>query len=146
MSAALRTALTGHGVQLLEGRKLPWRGWELVGLDDLMGGEPQAQIRPLLGGPAPGNRIVLTHEPDTALRWPDAAADLALMGHTHGGQIQLPWLTERVLRGMHDSPWYEGRYATPKGQIFVTAGTGMIGLPLRLGVPPRIDVLHISGS
>ena len=143
LAGALRTALTRHGVQLLEGRKLNWHGWELVGLDDFMGGQPEPQIRQLLTGPAPGNRIVLTHEPDTALHWPAGAVQVALMGHTHGGQIQLPWLTAQVLRGLQDSPWYEGLYATRKGQIFVTAGTGMIGLPLRLAVPPRVDVLDI---
>ena len=80
------------------------------------------------------------------MHWPTGAVQLGLMGHTHGGQIQLPWLTERVLHGIQDSPWYEGLYVTRRGPIFVTAGTGMIGLPLRLGVPPRIDVLHINGS
>ena len=61
------------------------------------------------------------------------------------GQIWLPWVTRnRVLPGMSRYGWYEGQYATPAGDLFVTAGTGMIGLPARLGVMPRVDVITLA--
>ena len=89
---------------------------------------------------------VLMHQPDTAALLPPAAsATVMVSGHTHGGQIWLPWVTRnRVLPGMSRYGWYEGQYATPAGDLFVTAGTGMIGLPARLGVMPRVDVITLA--
>ena len=75
----------------------------------------------------------------------NSARQIVISGHTHGGQIWLPWVTRnRVLPGMSRYGWYEGRYATPAGDLFVTAGTGMIGLPARLGVVPRVDVITLA--
>ena len=42
-------------------------------------------------------------------------------------------------------PWYLNRYTLPQGGfLMVTGGVGTIGLPARLGVPPRIDVIHLD--
>jgi len=143
LAAALRAALEGHGVVLLEGRRVAFKGWELAGLDDLWGGDPQAQIARWSPGDT-GRRIVLTHQPDTTALMPAGSARLILAGHTHGGQIRLPWLTERVLRRATRQPWWDGPYATAAGTLFVTPGIGTIGLPLRLGVPPTIDIIELG--
>ena len=42
--------------------------------------------------------------------------------------------------------WSEGLYSTPAGPLFVTAGTGMVGLPARLGVPPWVDVVTLHAQ
>jgi predicted MPP superfamily phosphohydrolase len=39
-----------------------------------------------------------------------------------------------------------GQAETPSGRLFVTSGIGMTGLPLRFGVPPRIDLLTLELS
>ncbi|WP_374412356.1 metallophosphoesterase [Hydrogenophaga sp.] len=150
LTQALREALTQHGVRLLEGRVVPWKGWELVGLDDEWGGRPQAQIQALwpsgrVASAAP--RLVVAHQPDTIEHLPAGAAFLSLSGHTHGGQIWIPGLTTWVLRHT-SSPvheWWNGLYDTPAGHLLVTPGIGMIGLPARLAVRPtieRIDLVH----
>lgn len=143
IAADLLAGLEQHRVQVIEGRSVRWRGWEIVGLDDAWGGHPQAQIRSLLRTPG-ANRLVLTHQPDTAQHMPRGAAFLTLAGHTHGGQIRLPWLTEAVLRGTTRNDWWDGLYSVPAGQLFVTPGIGMIGLPMRLAVPPTIDLLTLQ--
>lgn len=140
LSAALRAALQAQGVVLLEGQRVRWRGWELAGLDDLWGGDPRVQIAQLPAETA-ARRIVLTHQPDTAALLPPGSARLILAGHTHGGQVRLPWITRRLLRHGTRNPWWDGLYATPAGALLVTPGIGTIGLPLRLGVPPTIDVI-----
>ena len=146
LALPLQQALQQTGVQLLDGRASHFKGWELVGLSDLWGGNPKAEIARLLELPATAPRLVVMHQPDTAALLPPAhgAGTIMVSGHTHGGQIMLPWITRRhVLPGMSAQGWYEGHYRTPAGDLFVTAGTGAIGLPARLGVAPRVDVLHL---
>lgn len=139
----LRHALQTHRVQLLEGKRLAWRGWELVGIDDLWGGHPEAQIATLLTTPSP-SRLIVSHQPDAVARFPRNAAFLTLSGHTHGGQITLPYLKRHVLESGTLNPWWDGLYSTESSRLFVTPGIGMISLPARLGVPPTIDVLELT--
>jgi uncharacterized protein len=150
LTEALRQALQAHGVQLLEGRIVPWKGWALVGLDDQWGGNPGKQIAALWPDGrsndtgAPSNRIVLAHQPDTLALLPGQGAFLAIAGHTHGGQIWIPGFTPWWLRNTNSKqPWWNGLYAAPAGPVFVTPGVGTVGLPARLAVPPTIDVIDL---
>lgn len=150
LTEPLRAALQAHGVRLLDGQTMDWRGWELVGLDDLWGGQPQAQIRALWpsgsapAAPAPA-RLVVTHQPDTIALLPPSAAFLSLAGHTHGGQIWIPGLTPWFLRNTNtQQPWWNGLYTTPAGPLLVTPGIGTIGPPARLAVVPTIDVVELK--
>ena len=149
LAQALRQALQDHGVQVLDGRRLLADGWEVVGLSDLWGGDPRGEMARLLLPGTPGTpatpRLVLAHQPDTAALLPAGSSSLVVSGHTHGGQITLPWVTRQwVLPGMSAQGWFEGLYATQAGPLFVTAGIGTIGLPARLAVVPRIDVLLLE--
>ncbi len=145
LAGPLAAALRGHGVRLLDGERAAFRGWELVGLGDLWGADPQADIARHASTPPQGlPRLVIAHQPDTAALLPPSAAMLIVSGHTHGGQIMLPWITQHlVLPGMSPRGWYQGRHATAAGTLVVTPGTGTIGLPARLGVVPRIDVIEL---
>ena len=71
--------------------------------------------------------------------------DLFLAGHTHGGQIHLPGLTCRLFRRACRVARYD-LVEEDGALLFVTSGTGMVGLPMRFLVPPRIDVLNVSWS
>jgi uncharacterized protein len=152
LSAQLRRALETHGVQLLEGRVVAWKGWELVGLDDHWGGHPQTQVQrlwPTVAGdvapPSPSVRIVIAHQPDTIALLPAGAAFLSLAGHTHGGQIWIPGFTPWWLRHTNsEQPWWNGVYQARGGPVLVTPGIGTIGLPARLGVLPTIDVVTLQ--
>ena len=150
LTAPLREALQAHGVQLIEGVEVVWKGWSLVGLDDHWGGSPGSQITRLwpAGAITPStasNRIVLAHQPDTLALIPPKGAYLAIAGHTHGGQIWIPGFTPWWLRNTNsEQPWWNGRYASAVGHIFVTPGVGTVGLPARLGVWPTIDLLALQ--
>lgn len=143
LAVQLREALSANGVQFIEGKSVAWKGWELVGLDDLWGGKPQQQVAALFAQPAP-NRLVLTHQPDTLALLPASAMQLGLAGHSHGGQVLLPYAADWQLRTAMKQGWYNGLYPTPHGKVFVTPGIGMIGLPWRFLVPPTIDVITIG--
>lgn len=90
--------------------------------------------------------LLLTHNPDTALVVPESFRyDLMLAGHTHGGQLRLPFIYRSFLpvTGPFDKELH--RFNSPGGErlVYVTTGTGMVGLPLRFLMPPRIDILKV---
>ncbi|MDO8584395.1 MAG: metallophosphoesterase [bacterium] len=68
------------------------RRLRLVGVDDCYFGNPQFNAKRVDDVP----RVLLMHEPDNLLDIPEGSAELALLGHTHGGQIRLPWLNHIV--------------------------------------------------
>jgi predicted MPP superfamily phosphohydrolase len=97
-------------------------------------------------GPGADHRIVISHSPDFVDAMP-VDVDLVLAGHTHGGQVVLPFvgplttasrLPHRYAGGLHD---YEG---TP---LHVSRGVGMergFAPPVRFLCPPEICVLEMS--
>lgn len=87
------------------------------------------------------NAIAIAHNPDTVYEYGDIIPSLTLSGHTHGGQIRLPLIYEYFIPTYYD--FDEGFYNTPKGDVFVSSGLGMTGLPFRLGVSPVIDVINL---
>ncbi len=143
LAQQLRSALSIHRVQWSEGRTILLKGWELIGLDDLWGGQPTRQIDALLSTPSQ-RRIILTHQPDTLELIQPGHYFLGIAGHSHGGQIKLPWLTDRVLEAVQRSMWIDGLYSTGVSHAFVTPGLGTSSLPFRLRVPPTIDLLLIQ--
>jgi predicted MPP superfamily phosphohydrolase len=142
LATHLVKALKANHVQLVEKKTLEWKGWKIIGLNDLWGGNPREEIEYLFRNPA-SNRLVLTHQPSTIAFLPENAMVLGLAGHSHGGQVLLPFLTAWKLEKSVTSGWYNGLYDTPAGQVFVTPGIGMTNLPFRFAVPPTIDVITL---
>ena len=90
--------------------------------------------------------FLLTHNPDTVLHTPaELNYDLMLAGHTHGGQIRIPFLFKAVMPT--DYPFDKGLHKVQVNDrlrlVYVTPGTGMVGLPMRFNMPPRIDMLTV---
>lgn len=139
----LRVALPKAGVTLIDNTAIALsdNGFsiELVGLSDHWG---RAQDLTLLQRLHSVPLLVLTHNPSAAQDFhKNMSADLLIGGHTHGGQIQLPFVTCR-LTGVCGDTGYGLREARGL-PIFTTSGTGMVGLPMRFRVPPRIDLLNV---
>ncbi|MBX6330281.1 MAG: metallophosphoesterase [Gemmatimonadaceae bacterium] len=89
-------------------------------------------------------RIVLSHNPDGVLSLAtDARVDLVLSGHTHGGQVVLPFvgaLSRRCkLCGRHTA---RGWVPNPRAPLYVTSGVGAI-IPLRVHCPPEVLVVRL---
>ena len=145
LTGPLREALRTHGVRLIEGEVVMFKGWQLAGLSDLWGGRPQADVQALWPqGQAVPPRLVLVHQPDTMSLLPPDAAFLAFAGHTHGGQVWIPGFTPWFVRHTNTvQPWINGLYDTPGGRLLVTPGLGTIGLPTRLGAWPTIERVEL---
>lgn len=137
-SADLRQVLPRLGVRLIEGQSITLNGVTLTGLAEHWSG--QDDPRPLYASAQP--RLLLVHNPDTLRRLNPASADVILAGHTHCGQIRIPWLYKKVLPV--NGPYDCNLVHYPQGWLFISPGLGEIGLPMRLFNPPRIDWLHLA--
>jgi hypothetical protein len=68
---------------------------------------------------------------------------LILSGHTHGGQVNFPWFGAPASLFTKDMKYARGLFHRGETQLYVSTGTGVIGLSLRLGVRPEIAVLRL---
>ncbi len=141
-------ALARAGIPLLVNRVVRRGPLAILGLDDYATGHRDtagvvAQWRAQGGVP-----IALTHDPAMLLRLPEDAIDVRLAGHTHCGQISLPWLGAIRLSSAAGRRYVCGliRDGVRDGQrvTIVTAGIGTSILPMRLGAPPDIWVIALG--
>ncbi|MFZ0630098.1 MAG: metallophosphoesterase [Acidobacteriaceae bacterium] len=87
--------------------------------------------------------IVMAHEPDILPEIAKYNADLMLSGHTHGGQIRIPFLRPAFLP-QYGRRYIEGWFQYGPTHLYVNRGIGAIGLPLRLNCPPEITVFTLA--
>jgi predicted MPP superfamily phosphohydrolase len=87
--------------------------------------------------------ILLSHQPSVLDVGETQNVSLILSGHTHGGQINLPWLGAPARFATKDLKYAQGLFRRGDTQLYVSSGTGVIGLPVRLGVRPEIAVLRL---
>lgn len=88
------------------------------------------------------NLIVITHNPDTVSKYINNITKLTISGHTHGGQIRLPFIYKKVIPC--EAEFDQGLYDINNNKVFVSSGVGEVLLPMRLGIPPSIDVLDLK--
>lgn len=139
---SLAVVLKKHGVHLITNRAMSLNGVTILGLGSRWAGEDKVS---LLDRYSKDEKLVLlTHNPDTALDFKsEHYPDLMLAGHTHGGQIRIPYLYKKVIPVRGDVLWDQGLYEYKNAKVFVTSGIGEIGLPMRFLIPPAIDVLEL---
>ena len=142
-------ALTANGISMLNNANTPFerdgaRLW-LAGVDDPLLGSPEpdlavpAAIRNVAGEPV----VLLCHAPDYVdfmLRYAGGrAVDFVLSGHTHGGQIRLPFIGAMQLP-MLGQKYIQGHFQFGKLQLYVNRGLGTVGVPFRFDCPPEITL------
>lgn len=131
--------LAAGGFTLLvnESRQVGDLPLNLIGLDDfLLGNGDLTQVAALIR--ADCYNILLCHEPDVLAELTEENIDLALSGHTHGGQVCIPIRGPLVLPPLGEK-YVSGRYTLPNGTfLYVTQGVGTTKVPLRLLAPPEL--------
>lgn len=111
----------------------------LYGTDDLWGG--RASWENIKSTKKETPLLVLTHNPDTIMSYPEniKLPNLVLAGHTHGGQIRLPFYgpvgNARLKLGRK---FYQGLLTWGKVPLFVTHGLGESMFAMRFLAPPEI--------
>jgi predicted MPP superfamily phosphohydrolase len=85
--------------------------------------------------------ILLVHEPDVFPRVPDRVA-LTLAGHTHGGQIRVPFIWPHWVPSRYGARFAYGHIVETGRHMVVSGGLGTSFVPVRFGVPP--EIVHIE--
>jgi predicted MPP superfamily phosphohydrolase len=87
-------------------------------------------------------KIALAHNPDTADTFFKTRVDLMICGHTHGGQVNIPFWGAPILP-VHNKSYSSGLITTPKTRLFISKGLGWAILPVRFNCLPEIAVLNL---
>lgn len=86
--------------------------------------------------------LILTHNPDSLKLILDHPGDLILCGHTHGAQINIPWVRDRIML-MENKEFVRGLYRKEDKWIYVSRGVGST-VTFRLGSRPEIPVFILK--
>jgi predicted MPP superfamily phosphohydrolase len=90
--------------------------------------------------------VLLSHQPGVLDLAQTSNVSLIISGHTHGGQLNFPVFGMPARRFTNDLKYARGLFRRGETQLYVSSGTGVIGLPLRFGVRPEIAVLRLRSS
>ncbi len=115
----------------------------ILGVDDYWTGIPSFNLPAKKGSREV--RVLLAHNPDyvaSLVQSSKAQYDLALCGHTHGGQVILPLLGAPTYN-IQRRDLGEGLHSFGPGQVFTSRGIGVVELPFRLNCPPEVTILSL---
>jgi predicted MPP superfamily phosphohydrolase len=138
-------SLCSHGIQVLVNQAVPIEGngarfW-LGGVDDVL--ERIADLQTTLHNiPADESVVLLAHEPDYAdyvARYP---VDLQLSGHSHGGQVRVPFVRPLYLPPL-GKKYIWGLYKLGGLTLYTNRGLGTVNVPVRMNCPPEITLLTL---
>ena len=138
-------AFVQNGVHVIEHRGA---ALALIGIDDprsWRADDPQeddleAALR-VTPPPSEAFRIVLAHRPGAFDGAAPRGIPLTLAGHIHGGQFYLPvlgWSPGRLI-----TKYVMGHFTQGASQLYVSRGIGVVGVPLRVFVPPEIALFEL---
>lgn len=116
----------------------------IVGLDTAWGGRPNEKTA-LSEWDGASPLIIMAHEPDVADRIAATGVQaLQLSGHTHGGQVCVPFFSPIAL---HLPSWGKnyrhGHYRVGKLQLYVNRGIGCVGMPVRFACLPEVTLITL---
>lgn len=143
--AHVSSAVQAAGIKVLTNLATPieknsGRFW-LAGVGDVMArnSDLQAALAPVPGDEAV---VLLAHEPDYADYVSGYPVDLQLSGHSHGGQIRIPFVRPLYLP-LLARKYFQGLYKISRLTLYTNSGLGTIRIPVRLNCPPEVTLLSI---
>ena len=136
------------GVKLLRNEAVDWttpvgKEIRIVGLGDHNEGDEEPAKCMAAKGEEDKPVLLLAHDPESRKNLGDYEWDLMLAGHTHGGQLGIPF-TDKYISFRSEMP--AGLFDYENGRkIYVTRGTGAI-LDMRFFCKPEVSILTIGSS
>lgn len=139
---AVKTTLISLGLIDIEHQVVDFGSFQLTGVGDQWALDDEIKI-PLPSKPT----ILIAHNPDSSMKLNNNNIKLVLSGHTHCGQVRVPYLykviipTEYELEcGLQNAP----NTTIGPTPVYISSGVGETSLPLRFLNPSTIDVLHLQ--
>ncbi|WP_017753538.1 metallophosphoesterase [Calidifontibacillus oryziterrae] len=114
----------------------------ISGLDDAMLGNPDID-KTLLGVELQTFTILLAHQPDIIKELGNYPIDVQLSGHSHGGQVQLPFYGP-IFTPIGATTYYEGFYKVGPIELYVNRGIGTTRVPFRFLSPPELTIFTLK--
>jgi predicted MPP superfamily phosphohydrolase len=96
--------------------------------------------------PTAATRLLLAHSPDIVPELKIARFDLVLCGHTHGGQVDLPFLNGAWLKDGPTRDYVHGFYSANGSRMYVNRGIGTTTLPVRVACRPELTVFTLHAG
>lgn len=142
-------ALESHGLPVLANRHVPFekngaRLW-IAGVEDIGMQSPDLNLAAPRGLQQKNEPVILlAHEPDyadTVVR--HGGVDLMLSGHSHGGQVRVPFLGPLYVPPL-GRKYVEGLFPLTNGlQLYVNRGVGAVGVPFRFNCRPELTMITL---
>ncbi|WP_444897464.1 metallophosphoesterase [Microbulbifer sp. SSSA005] len=146
-AARVEQSLASQGISVLEDKSVSLVSSEcklrLVGISDFW--EGPHDVKKAMQWIDEGETILaFTHNPDI---FPELPAELSLTiaGHTHGGQVYLPFIGRPIVPSSYGQRFAIGHIVEGDKHLYVSPGVGTSILPVRFLVPPEVTVLSIFG-
>jgi predicted MPP superfamily phosphohydrolase len=141
----IERALNAAGIAVLEDRaaRIGLRGhtFYLAGISDYNTG-PHVVGGAMLGIPVGQKALCFTHSPDVFPELPRTCI-LTIAGHTHGGQVALPFLGRLIVPSRYGERYAIGMIHEDGKYLFVSSGIGTSILPVRFDVRPEVTILDV---
>jgi len=138
--------LQRHSIKVLRNHSEPLekngkRLW-IAGVDDVINGAPDMDVT-LQDIPADETVVLMAHEPDYATHVSKYAVDLQLSGHSHGGQVRIPFIGAPILPEL-GVKYPKGLYRLGNLALYTNVGIGTVNLPVRFDCPPEITLITLK--
>jgi uncharacterized protein len=144
--ARMWLALERAGIVVLENSSyaIEARGarFHVAGLGDFRLRHPDV-VKALARVPDGEPVLLLTHDPDPFPRVP-ARVSLTIAGHTHGGQVAVPYVRGAFIPSRYGERFARGLIVEHDRRLVVSSGLGTSGPPVRLLAPPELLVLTLN--
>jgi predicted MPP superfamily phosphohydrolase len=124
-------------IPILKGEERIWIGgagdyWEdKLGIDNAFQHVPSSECK-----------ILLSHNPDSADTKYETQVNLIISGHTHGGQVNIPFVGSPILP-VRNKSYSSGFIKTGRTSLYISKGLGWAILPVRFNCFPEISVLKL---
>lgn len=143
----IRYILRRAGVNVLENKAVKFtinkKTFWLAGIEDIETGFPS--FEPIMKKRGNDNNpvILLSHNPDVYMKMPKGIS-ITLSGHTHGGQIYIPFIANLVNPSRFGRKFLSGHVVRDDNHFYVGKGLGTTIIPARLFAQPEIAIIRFE--
>jgi uncharacterized protein len=131
--------LINEALEVRRGRESAW----IIGVDDPHYYECDDLPAALRDVPSDAFKILLVHTPEIIKEAEEHGVDLYLCGHTHGGQICLPFTGPIIINAHCPRAYAHGVWKYKNLQGYTSSGVGTSGVPVRFFCPPEIGLIEL---